>query len=71
MSNKQLLCPKCGEPIEELVDTFNGSETYKYSNGIFVKVPNGTIENYAMQHKKCGCTLPLEVVNKIVPMIKE
>jgi len=70
-NNDKVLCPKCGEPIEEIVDTFSGSDTYKYTNGAFVKVPKGTIENYSMQHKKCGCSLPLDIVNKLAPLIKE
>jgi hypothetical protein len=71
MQTKQVLCPKCGELIEELSETFSGSDTFKFLNGNYVKIPNGTIENYSMQHKKCGCALPLDIVNKLAILIKE
>ena len=71
MTQSIIVCPNCGEEIEEVSETFTGSDTYKYENGRYVKVPNGTIENYAIRHKRCGHALPIEIANKITSLLKE
>ena len=66
----KLICPSCGNVIEEIEDHFYGCDKYQYSNGIYIQKPRGTIEKYEVIHTPCGNKLPEDMVVKIAPLMK-